>query len=206
VIRPIGSQVPPIQFDPSLAGKTISLTLPDSDLAFGPTALVITGTIAIEGLADPEPGRLPHPAWLEENAVRIALRDIDKRLSPVMPEALRRTGTTDKKCSRMPIQIGAIRLGMAHRRCANRRGVLRTADATRARGDPWRLCPDEREEQSKPPRSGLVQLVIDLTGVSAYYCGGQHIEQRPVRILLRQSAGLRGERAIIASNSESQSS
>jgi hypothetical protein len=40
-----------ITFDPSLAGQTINLTQADSNAAFGPTALVITGTIAIDGPA-----------------------------------------------------------------------------------------------------------------------------------------------------------
>src|SRR5262249_41090358 len=40
-----------ITFASSLATKTITLTLADSNKAFGPTALVITGTIAIDGIA-----------------------------------------------------------------------------------------------------------------------------------------------------------
>src|SRR5262245_15449185 len=40
-----------ITFDSSLAGQTITLTLADSNKAFGPTALVITDTLAIDGPA-----------------------------------------------------------------------------------------------------------------------------------------------------------
>ena len=37
-----------IDFDSSLAGQTINLTQNDSNLAFGPTALVVTGDVEID--------------------------------------------------------------------------------------------------------------------------------------------------------------
>lgn len=44
-----GNGADTILFDPALAGQTITLTQDDGNLAFGPTALVITSEIAIEG-------------------------------------------------------------------------------------------------------------------------------------------------------------
>src|SRR4051812_14778741 len=46
-----GSGADTIMFDPSLAGQTITLTANDSNLAFGPTALVVTSDVTIDGSA-----------------------------------------------------------------------------------------------------------------------------------------------------------